>query len=318
MHAVRTDLALEMLEIAEEQAGKLSGIHSEEETVLGSRVTRVEILDTEGEKLLSKKRGNYITIESRAMGESDDVLRRKVGKVVSEELNRLTRLRENQSVLVIGLGNRHVTPDALGPSVSEKVLVTRHLYSEKLLEKDSRVRAVSALTPGVLGLTGIETGEIVKGVVERTKPDLVIAIDALASRRMERVCTTIQISDTGIHPGSGVGNKRKVLSEETLGVKVIAIGVPTVVDAPTIANDALDMLLDTMLQETGENAPFFNALSKLNRDEKYQMLKNLFAPQELSTIVTPRDIDAMILRISDVVSDGINRCLHGDDSVSHI
>lgn len=317
MRSVRTDLALEMLEMAEDN-GKLGGIKSEEETVGGSRITRVEIVDEDGERLLNKAKGNYITIENRGISGSDDVVRGKVGEVVAKELTRLTGLSENQSVLVIGLGNRYVTPDALGPSVSEKVLVTRHLFSEELLKKDSKVRAVSALTPGVLGVTGIETGEIVRGVVERTKPDLVIAIDALASRKMERVGTTVQVSDTGIHPGSGVGNKRKALSQETLGVKVIAIGVPTVVDAPTIANDALDMLLDAMMHETKESYPLYGTLSQMNREEKYQMLKHVFEPMELSTIVTPRDIDAMILRISDVVADGINRCLHGNDAVSHI
>lgn len=172
------------------------------------------------------------------------------------------------------------------------------------------MRPVCAIAPGVLGITGIETGEIVKGVVEKIKPGLVIAIDALASRKMERVSTTIQISDTGISPGSGVGNKRMELSSNTLGVPVIAIGVPTVVDAATMANDTIDLVLDTMVKEAGQGTDFYNMLKTIDRDEKYELIKEVLSPYIGNLIVTPKEIDDIIEKISKAVANGLNIALH--------
>ena len=167
------------------------------------------------------------------------------------------------------------------------------------------------MAPGVLGLTGIETGEIIKGVVEKIKPDVVIAIDALASRRMERVSTTIQIADTGITPGSGVGNKRMGLNKMTLGVPVIAIGVPTVVDAATLTNDTLNLMIDTMTKETNEGSEFYKLLQKMSESDKYTLIKEILSPYMGDLVVTPKEIDSIISNVSEVVADGINIAVHG-------
>jgi len=217
-------------------------------------------------------------------------------------------LRDN--LLVIGLGNWNVTPDALGPKVVSRLMVTRHLLEYVPDQVDEGVRPVCAVSPGVLGITGIETGEIVRGIVDRVKPDVVIAIDALASRKMERVNTTIQIADTGISPGSGVGNKRMELSRETLGVPVIAIGVPTVVDAATMANDTIDLVIDNLIREAKEDSHFYNMLKNIDRNEKYQLIQEVLQPYVGNLVVTPKEIDDVVDRIAKVIANGLNIALH--------
>jgi spore protease len=175
---------------------------------------------------------------------------------------------------------------------------------------DKGVRSVCAVAPGVLGITGIETGEIVKGIVDRVKPDLIIAIDALASRKMERVSTTVQIADTGISPGSGVGNKRMDISMATLGVPVIAIGVPTVVDAATMANDTIDLVLDSMIKQAKQGTEFYNTLNNLDRETKYKLIQEILKPDNANLIVTPKEIDGIIEKISKIIAMGINLALH--------
>jgi spore protease len=189
-------------------------------------------------------------------------------------------------------------------------MVTRHLLEYVPEQVDKGVRPVCAVAPGVLGITGIETGEIVRGIIDRVKPNYVIAIDALASRRMDRVNTTIQIADTGISPGSGVGNKRMELSRATLGIPVIAIGVPTVVDAATMANDTLDLVLDSMIEQAPKGTEFYNMMKGIDRDEKYGMIQEVLEPYIGNLIVTPKEIDEVVRKISKVIANGLNIALH--------
>lgn len=191
-------------------------------------ITWVAITTDEGASSMGKPIGNYITLECSSMKDPDPTTHETISKMLANKLGELFPLQENANILVVGLGNWQVTPDALGPLVCEKMLVTRHLQAAMPPELVGRVRGVSALRPGVMGLTGIETADIIRGVAERTTPDLIIAIDALAARRTSRINTTIQISDTGINPGAGLGNKRTPLNHDTMGIPVVAIGVPTV------------------------------------------------------------------------------------------
>lgn len=217
---------------------------------------------------------------------------------------------KNKKTLVIGLGNRNITSDALGPKSVSKTLVTRHLFKNYNKDYDDDFTEVSALSPGVMGVTGIETSEIVKSLVEKVKPDRVVAIDALASRKMERVNSTIQISTAGISPGGGVGNTRKSLTKETLGVDVIAIGVPTVVDAATLTIDVLDMAIDNLIAQSEETESFYEMLKKLKEEEKYHLIKDSLDPYDKNLIVTPKDIDDTIENLSIIISEGLNRSLH--------
>ena len=259
--SVRTDLAIEATELimsekeAEEDTSshrdELDGIEITEENINDRiKLTKVRITNENGEKSTGKPIGNYITIESPTMKENDTETHEEIIKVLSENIASLAKLKKVSLILVAGLGNRYVTPDALGPLVISRILVTRHITESLPDQIDNNVRAVSAISPGVMGITGIETGEIIKGICESINPDLVIAVDALAARKTERINTTIQMSDTGISPGSGVGNKRMVLNEKTLGIPVIAIGVPTVVDAATLINDTMDKVLNEMTEKS--------------------------------------------------------------------
>ncbi len=208
------------------------------------------------------------------------------------------------NVLIVGLGNRNITPDALGPKVTDGIVVTRHLKEQKIITDE--VVSVSAISPGVLGVTGIETGEIINSVVEKTKPDIIIAIDALAARSIDRVTTTIQIGDTGIIPGSGIGNSRNAVTKDVLGVPVIAIGVPTVVDAATVANDSIDMLTNEVKNELGENSALYGALKKLDDQNRHTLIKQILVPHVGNLIVTPTEIDSVIDDVSDIISQSIN------------
>ena len=202
----------------------------------------------------------------------------------------------------MGLGNIYVTPDSLGPKVINEVDITRHLLEYMPEVLDENTREVSAISPGVLGTTGIETMEILKGIVDNVKPKLVIIIDALASRNIERISSSVQLADTGIVPGAGVGNARKELTESTLGIPVIAMGIPTVVEAATIAADSLTLFIKKA-QENGESNDFLN---RLQEEDKYQIIKEILAPEEYNFIVTPKEIDNLIEKMKDIVARGIN------------
>ena len=284
-YSVRTDLALEEKERFESDHVEIQGVILEEDYDKEKeiRITRVKIETEKGAKAMGKPVGTYITLEAQ--------------NVKTEEL----------SVLIVGLGNRQVTPDALGPYVTDNLCATRHIVKEygKYAMGMQHVNLVSTLAPGVMGQTGMETVEVVRGVVKETKPDLVIAVDALAARNSRRLNRTIQIADTGIHPGSGVGNHRNGITRESIGVPVIGIGVPTVVDAATIVNDTMENLILALesseaLKSVGE------VLRSYNAAEKYELIKELIAPHLNGMFVTPKDVDEMVKQISYTISEGLN------------
>jgi len=308
-YSPRTDLAIEAHELARQATARIAGVDESVEDFEGIHVTRTNVRTLAGEKKIGKRKGKYVTLEVPGLRRHDTDLQQQVAEQFAKEIEKLIQLPEKASVLIVGLGNAHVTPDAFGPLVVEKLFVTRHLFHYMPEAVNEGFRSVAAISPGVLGITGLETSEIVKGVVEHMKPDLVIAIDALASRALTRVNSTIQISDSGIHPGSGVGNRRKALDAETLGVPVLAIGVPTVVDAATIANDAIELVLNQLhasVPGNGANEIF----DKFSANEKWQMIKELLEPLGDNLMVTPKEIDEFVEDIAQVVAKGLNVALH--------
>lgn len=315
MFSPRTDLAVEAREIYSKNSNEnIDGVEIDTKRMLGGiKIITVDVLNENGEKALNKPIGKYITMEIPEVKHYDIDTQEDLTRIASEELLKVIDLKENIKTLVIGLGNWHVTPDALGPKVVSKLMITRHLKEYMPDEIEEGINPVAALAPGVLGITGIETAEVVKGLVERTKPDIVIVIDALAARKVERVARAIQISNTGISPGAGVGNKRMELSEKTLGVPVIAVGVPTVVDAATLANDTIDSMIDALIEETKDSKEakgFYSMLKSLDKDEKYGMIKSVLKPYSKNMVVTPKDIDALIEDLSKIIANSINISLH--------
>lgn len=310
--SVRTDLAIEAREIAgaESEEDELEGVEVLTKEQENFSITHVKILNEKGSKAMGKPIGNYITIESEKLKENDILCHEEIMQTVSKYIGSLSHLKRKATVLVVGLGNWNITPDALGPKVISKILVTRHLQGSLPEEIDDSVRSVAAISPGVMGITGIETGEIIKGVVEKVKPDLVIAIDALAARRFSRINATIQMSDTGVAPGAGMGNKRMVLNEETLGVPVLAIGVPTVVDAATLVNDTMDRMLEEMIAQTQEGSEFYEMLKSMDTDEKYQLIVEILNPYVGNMFVTPKEVDAVVDRLANIIANSINIAVH--------
>lgn len=275
MQNIRTDLAVEAHELSKREAKnatEIEGVISSVEEKNGISITRVEITNENGSRALGKAVGRYTTIDAPNLKYSLEIYE-KVCKIIAEEIQEMADIRSDMTTLVVGLGNRDITPDALGTGVISRLLVTRHIKARMNEMVDDSISGVCAIAPGVLGTTGIETADIIQAVTEKIKPQLIIAVDALAAADIERVSTTIQISDTGIQPGSGVGNNREGLNEKTIGVKVIAIGMPTVIDAATISKVKI--------------------------------------PEELSPLmVTTKDIDLVIERASQTVANGINLALH--------
>ena len=283
MQNIRTDLAVEAHELSRREAKnatEIDGVISDVRTEDGITVTNIEITNENGSKALGKAIGNYITIESPNLKYSIDIYER-VCTLISEEIRKMADIKSDSLTLVVGLGNRDITPDALGTEVVSRLLVTHHIKQNMKDFFDDNISGVCALIPGVLGTTGIETAEIIKAVSEKVKPNLIIAVDAMAAADIRRVSTTVQISDTGIQPGAGVGNNREYLNEETIGAKVIAIGVPTVIDAATISKVEI--------------------------------------PKELAPLmVTTKDIDLVIERTAKTVANGINLALHRDMTLRDI
>lgn len=279
----------------------------------------IKILNHTGEKNMGKPIGNYITIESSLIKENNPEAHKDIINIFSEQLSKLFDINKNSSILIIGLGNWNVTPDALGPKVISKILVTRHIKDFLPDDINNNISYVSAVSTGVMGTTGIETAEIVKGIVEKIKPDLVIAIDALASRKTTRINTTIQMTDTGISPGAGMGNKRKALNKDTLGVPVIAIGVPTVVDVGTLVNDTIDILIDSIISQVDEQSgkDFYKMLKNIDKQEKYNIiteaLNNIANPQVQDLFVTPKEVDEVVERLARIISMAINKSMHKVD-----
>ncbi|KAB3530736.1 GPR endopeptidase [Alkaliphilus serpentinus] len=311
MFQVRTDLAMEARELYhEEKQIEIPGVAVDQDFFKDVTITRVEVLEKEAEAIMGKPIGKYITIESSALRRSDADLRDEISQLLAKELRALVGPEKNLKALVVGLGNWNVTPDALGPKAVSKVFVTRHLFQFYNKDQDDDLAEISAVSPGVMGLTGIETTEIIKGIVERTKPHVVVAIDALASRKMERVNTTIQLSNAGISPGSGIGNKRKALNQENLGVPVIAIGVPTVVDAATLTNDTIKMVIEAFARQTSKGSQFYNMLMDLKDEEKYALIREVLEPYNANVMVTPKEVDEVISTLSQIIANGINIALH--------
>lgn len=290
---IRTDLALETTERFAEENTEIRGVevHEEYDEEKDVRTTVVKIVTENGAKSMGRPQGTYITIEAPELSTPDEDYHREISEEISTHLRKLIDLEKEKSVLVIGLGNAAITADALGPQVVDNLLMTRHIIKEYGLRgiKHKKMHRISGIAPGVMAQTGMETAEIVQGIFSETKPDVVVAIDALAARSVRRLSRTIQITDTGIHPGSGVGNHRNGLTEENLQVKVIGIGVPTVVDAATIVHDSMAHLLDT-LEET----------------EQKEFLDEMIAPNLYSMFVTPKDVDETIKYLSFTISEGLN------------
>ena len=290
---IRTDLALETTERFAEENTEIRGVevHEEYDEEKDVRTTVVKIVTENGAKSMGRPQGTYITIEAPELSTPDEDYHREISEEISTHLRKLIDLEKEKSVLVIGLGNAAITADALGPQVVDNLLMTRHIIKEYGLRgiKHKKMHRISGIAPGVMAQTGMETAEIVQGIVSETKPDVVVAIDALAARSVRRLSRTIQITDTGIHPGSGVGNHRNGLTEENLQVKVIGIGVPTVVDAATIVHDSMAHLLDT-LEET----------------EQKEFLDEMITPNMYSMFVTPKDVDETIKYLSFTISEGLN------------
>ncbi|MEW9096684.1 MAG: GPR endopeptidase [Clostridiaceae bacterium] len=310
MVSVRTDLAVEAKELYEEKSSnKIPGVEVSEHVDSNIKITDVKIVDESGERAMNKPKGTYITLEIPEVSGYDEETMEDISRVLAKTLSPLINLDENMTAMVVGLGNWNITPDALGPKVIEKLMVTRHLKQLIPDQIDEGIRPVCAMAPGVLGLTGIETGEIIKSVTEKIKPNLIICIDALASRRLERINRTIQIGNTGISPGSGVGNKRMEISERALGIPVIAIGVPTVVDAATIANDTIDMVLDAVINQATKGSGFYDMLRSLDRNEKQRMIEEVLNPYVGNLMVTPKEVDSVIDSVSKIISTGINIAL---------
>jgi len=300
---VRTDLAIESVRSRPEDHS--SGVEVDEEHAEGVEITRVHVTNADGERLIGKPQGYYITLDAPDLRRRNTEVQERVAGLLARQLRQLLRLREDSKVFVVGLGNWNATPDALGPKVVEDILVTRHLAAQVPENFAGEMRSVAALAPGVLGLTGIETGEIIRGIVDRIAPDVVIAVDALASRSIERILRTIQIADTGIHPGSGVGNHRVGIDRETLGVPVVAVGVPTVVHAATIAADTIELLAAKLASDTA-----YRGLAELAADDKRQMIAEVLAPAVGDLMVTPKEIDVLIEDMAKIIAAGINAAVH--------
>ena len=304
MYNFRTDLATERRDIykkANSIENDINGIESTKEEINDKiSVEKVKILNEEGEKAIGKPIGSYITIDIKKLKLAQEEDIQKASEVLTNELkNILDMHRQKQDeIIIVGLGNIYVTPDSLGPKVINEIDVTRHLikYVPDIVEKDTR--SVSAVAPGVLGTTGIETVEILKGIIENTHPKLVVVIDALASRSIERISSTIQISDTGIIPGGGVGNARTEISEKTLGIPVIALGIPTVVETAVLVNDSLNLFIDKLQNDAKSNS----YLNEIKEKDNYEEIKDALNPSDYNMIVTPKEIDDLIENMKDIVA----------------
>ena len=288
----RTDLAME----SRDMAANTAGVKSQAARRGAVEEIRVTVETEEAARVLDKDRGSYITLYHPDLSHAETEDRMEMARSIAEAVRPL--LPPAGDVLVVGLGNRYMTADALGSRVLEHLLITRHMKDLAEPELRGKFRGVCAAAPGVLGVTGMETAEVVKGIAEHVRPAAVIAIDALAARESGRICTTVQITDTGIRPGSGVGNHRAGLTEKTLGVPVIAIGVPMVVYAAVIARDALSLLAADLGMDEEEHAQAMDGL-----------VEKVFRQKMGDFVVTPREVDELVGKVARVIADGLNMAL---------
>lgn len=319
-YPIRTDLALESQERLKKNRGVVKGVNFEEEERDNGVIVSTVIIETENAaRAMGRPRGTYVTIEAPEMVEEDEgyhrdislELARIIRQMLPEEVQGETSLSDklaqglDVSVLVVGLGNREVTPDALGPRVVDNLFITRHIMNEfgRYAFSDEDVSKISGIVPGVMAQTGMECVEILRGVVRETSPDLVITVDALAARNVKRLGRTIQLTDTGITPGSGIGNHRNAINRTSIGVPVISLGVPTVVDAATIVSDAMTTLIEAMS---------LSDLQGLDERERQELARELLSPQLNGLFVTPKNIDASIKTLSFLISEGLNVALLGN------
>ena len=313
MFEIRTDLAVEEKESFPGRGGEVKGVSLREWRKAFSKIklTEVSILDEQGSKAMGKPKGTYVTMEAKCLAKGDEDYHREVAAELAVQLKRMVKELKKQKkvpdrkdihVLAVGLGNPSVTPDSLGPKVIGNLQVNRNM-------DEGEDTVLSGIVPGVMAQTGMETAEILKGIIHETRPDLVIAIDALAARSIRRLGTTIQLTDTGIHPGSGVGNHRHSLTVKSLGIPVLAVGVPTVVGAAAIVHDTIASLIETLAShmETREMGGF---LEHLDPDEQYQLICELLEPEFGTLYVTPPDIDQTVKRLSYTISEGIHMAFY--------
>lgn len=303
---INIDMALEAHDLARGDTGReIPGVKMDREKTEHAEVTTIRVMDAAGAQAMEKPVGTYITIDAPEIRQNNKQVHHEIAEILAKHLTTLLNIGPNASVLIVGLGNWNATPDALGPRVVNYTLVTRHLKKYAPQDLSGGLRPVSALAPGVLGITGIETAEIIKGVIEKSQPDLVIVVDALAAQNTERIATSIQLADTGISPGSGIGNQRMGINQQTMGVPVIAVGVPTVVNAAVIARGAVEQFVQQMGKTAGPNQPAgFNPMAV------QQIIQNVLGPYTNNLMVTPKEIDDLIESISKIVSSGIQIALH--------
>lgn len=315
----RTDLAVEEQESFAGDGGEIKGVSLREWHHKDSPIhmTEISILNEQGAKAMGKPKGIYLTLDVPDMAEKDESYHEEVSEELGKQLSMLIgkmcpEKKEKASILVVGLGNIQVTPDSLGPRVVDNLQVTRHLleeYGPEFCEKNN-LPILSGIVPGVMAQTGMESAEIVRGIVAQTKPDMVLAIDALAARNVRRLASTIQLTDTGIHPGSGVGNHRHSMTQETLGVPVAALGIPTVVGAAAIVHGTVESLIRALSMSEGMSG-YGKYMEELDPEEQYELIRELMEPEFGPMYVTPQDIDERVKLLSFTVSEGIHRALFG-------
>jgi spore protease len=299
-------MAIEARDIVRGDAHEeVPGVRVDRKNDQGVEITRVNVFTDEGARLMGKPQGHYITLDVPQFRERNAQVRKGLIRVLTEELKNLIPETVERTVLVVGLGNWNATPDALGPRVVERLLVTRHLTGVVPDDIRQRMRSVAAVAPGVLGTTGIETLDMIKGIVNESGPDLVIAVDALAARSLDRLLGSVQIADTGIHPGSGVGNRRQGLNQDTVGVPVVAIGVCTVVQAMSIAEEAVHLLA----QELANDVKFYKILEELGESNQKGLMQEVLGERLGELMVTPKEIDLLINDMADVLAEALNRTL---------
>lgn len=311
MKHIYTDLAIESRQVYEPNEEKeVEGVSVEVKDEDNYSITTVRVLNDRGSELINKAVGTYITMEVPQLDRSDEDLKDEISMGLAKLIKDLIESYKKDKVLIIGLGNWNISSDSLGPRVVDRVLVTRQYFINYQKEFDETMANVAAMSPGVMGITGIETFDIVKGLVDKIKPDIVVAVDALSSRKMDRVTRTIQISDTGINPGSGVGNSRQGLERDSLGVPVLAIGVPTVVNAATLANDTMELILESLKEVAEVGQEFYQLLDSLSGEDQYNLIEEVLTPFSANVIVTPKDIDVLIEDLSIILANGLNIAIH--------